>query len=102
MKLFIILATCTILLFGCGGTAQTPSSTNPPPATSATPKVAISPIPDDVGLIMRCNECMFVEEKGERYIKGQVRNDAKQAIAGYVLAIDLQDAKGKVLRRFLD
>ena len=30
---------------------------------------------------------------------GQVHNDAKQAITGYVMAIDLQDAKGKSVKK---
>ena len=95
MKLFTALAICAILLCGCGGTAQTNQSA----VSSATPRVTISPIPDDIGLVLRCNNCVFVEEKGARYIAGQVHNDAKQAITGYVMAIDLQDAKGKSVKK---
>jgi hypothetical protein len=54
---------------------------------------------DDIGLILRCNKCSFVEESGARYIAGQVKNDAKQAITGYVLEVDLQDAKGTSVKK---
>src|SRR4030095_392191 len=54
---------------------------------------------DDVGLILRCDKCTFSEEKGLRYIAGEVHNDAKQAATGYVLAIDLQDANGKSVKQ---
>jgi len=99
MKVVTVLATCAIFLCGCGGTAQTNSSANPSVASSSTPKVTISPIPDDIGLILRCNKCVFVEEKGVRYLAGQIHNDAKQAITGHVLAVDLQDAKGKSVKK---
>jgi hypothetical protein len=40
-----------------------------------------------------------VDENGARYIAGQVKNDAKQALTGYVLAVDLQDAKGTSVKK---
>lgn len=41
-----------------------------------------------------------MEDKDGRYLAGQIRNDAKQAVSGYALAIDLQDEKGKSIRKF--
>jgi ribosomal protein L7/L12 len=56
-------------------------------------------MPDDIGLILQCNKCVFVEEQGTRYIAGEIHNDAKQAVTGYVLSIDLQDAKGQSVKK---
>jgi hypothetical protein len=102
MKSLTILAACAILLCSCGGTAQTSPTSNPAPdqsAASATPKAAIIPIPDNIGLVMQCNKCVFIEEQGLRYIAGQLHNDAKQALNGYVMSVDLQDAQGKSVRK---
>lgn len=102
MKRYISLFTFVILLGGCGGTAQTnPSATATPKANSSpTPKAAFSPIPDGSGLILQCNRCAFLEDKEGRYVAGQLHNDAKQAISGYVMVIDLLDAKGKSIKKF--
>lgn len=94
MKVLTILTTCAILLCGCGGTAQPNLST-----VSSTPRVIISPIPEDIGLILQCNKCVFVEEKGARYVAGQIHSEARQAITGYVMAVDLQDAQGKSVKK---
>jgi hypothetical protein len=56
-------------------------------------------VPDDVGLVLQCNKCTFADEKGGRYIAGQIHNDAKQALTGYVMAVDLQDSKGKSVKK---
>jgi hypothetical protein len=95
MKLLTLLATCAILLSGCGGTTQT----NPTPGPTAVSETTLTPIPDDIGLVLQCGQCAFVEEKGLRYIGGQIHSDAKQALTGYVLAVDLQDAKGSSIKK---
>jgi hypothetical protein len=99
MKSFFSLAALLILMSGCGGSAQTNSSAGNPTQKVSPPKAAISPIPDNIGLVLQCNQCVFVEEKGLRYIAGQIHNDAKQAMNGYVMAIDLQDAKGNSVKK---
>jgi hypothetical protein len=95
MKLLVTLATLAILLSGCGGSAVP----NNPPAASTPVKIAVNPIPDDIGLIMRCDKCVFRQEHEQRYFAGQISNDAKQAISGYVLSVDLQDAQGNSVKK---
>jgi hypothetical protein len=96
IKLYISLATFVILFGGCGGTTKTSASD-----TASTPtKLNLSPIPDNSGLILQCINCTFMEDKDGRYVAGQIRNDAKQTVSGYALAIDLQDEKGKSIKKF--
>src|ERR1700704_126659 len=95
MKLLTILAICAILLCGCGGTAQTTL----PKVNIAPLQMSTSPIPDDIGIVLQFNKCVFIEEQGLRYIAGQIHNDAKQALSGYAMAIDLQDAKGQSVKK---
>ncbi|HEV7744976.1 MAG TPA: hypothetical protein VGO56_08260 [Pyrinomonadaceae bacterium] len=93
MKLFVTLIICAIFISGCSGTAQSNSSGNP------DPKTALGPLPDDIGPVLQCNKCAFVEEQGIRYIAGEINNGAKQAVTGYVMAIDLQDEKGQSVKK---
>jgi hypothetical protein len=101
MRLFSSVAVFLVLISGCGGTAQS-NSTRPGSTgalSSPAPRMIISPLPDDVGLILKCNKCTFVEEKSLRYLTGEIHNDAKQAATGYVLDVDLQDAKGQSVKK---
>jgi len=95
MKFLTILAVAVIFLSSCGG-----SKTPPTPSVASNPaKAPLSPIPDDIGLVMQCNKCVFLEDQGIRYVAGQAHSDAKQSISGYVLSVDLQDAQGKSVRK---
>lgn len=99
MKILTILATGAILLSACGGTSQTNATANPPALSGRTPYVMISPVPDDIGLVLECNKCVFIEEQGNQYLAGEIHSNAKQAIGSYVLAVDLQDAKGTSIKK---
>lgn len=101
MRLFSSVAAFLILISGCGGTVQSNStpSTSPGALSSPAPRMIISPLADDVGPILKCNKCTFIEEKGLRYIAGELHSDAKQPATGYVLDIDLQDAKGQSVKK---
>ena len=101
MRLLSSLAVVVILISGCGGAVQSNSAgpNRPPTSSSPAPKMIISPLPDDVGLILKCNKCSFIEEKSVRYLTGEIHNDAKQAATGYVLDVDLQDAKGQSVKK---
>lgn len=93
MKLFVTLVICAVFISGCSGTVQTNS------ASPGNPKMAISPMADDIGLVLQCNQCVFVEEQGIRSITGEISNSAKQAVTGYVMSIDLQDEKGQSVKK---
>ena len=95
MKLLMTFAAGAILLTACGDSR----APNNPSAASGPHRVAIRPIPDDIGLVLQCNKCSFRQEREGRYFAGQVHNDAKQAITGYVLSVDLQDAQGNSVRK---
>lgn len=95
MELLPVLAAGAILFSGCG----TSTVTNNPPTASGPANMAPSPIPDDIGLIMQCNNCVFRQEQEQRYFACEVRNDARQAISGYVLSVDLQDSQGNSIRK---
>jgi hypothetical protein len=100
MKMSGILASGALLVSACGGVPQNNlAKPNPTAPGSSSPVMAFSPIPDDIGLVLECKQCVFVEEKDLRYIAGEVHNSAKQAITGHVLAVDLIDAKGEVVRK---
>lgn len=99
MKVLILVAIGAVLLTACGGNDQTPPNTGVEPTNTATPQAKLSPLPDNIGLILECQKCVFLEEQGSRYIAGEIHNKAKQAVSGYEMTVDLQDAKGVSVRK---
>ena len=92
--LMVCLFSC--LLAGCS--EHVPSRTAPAVDSPASPPSA-SPILQASGLVLHCVKCAFTEEQGSRYITGQIHNDAKLPVNGYVMVVELLDSRGQSVKR---
>lgn len=97
MRVLILIV--AMFFSACGGTSQTTPISTAEPTASGTPQPKLSPLPDNIGLILECNKCVFIEEQGSRYIAGEIHNKAKQVVSGYEMAVDLQDGTGASLKK---